>query len=155
MSEQQEQPAQPIFGIEKIYVKDLSLEIPNAPQVFLAREAPEIHVDLNTKGTMLEEGVYESVLIITVTATAGEKTLFLVEVEQAGIFQIRNVPQSDVEQVLRVACPNILYPFIREVISDMTVRAGFSPVILNPMNFEALYHEQEAAKAQQSEAVTH
>ncbi|MEW5943066.1 MAG: protein-export chaperone SecB [Pseudomonadota bacterium] len=152
MSEQQEQP---FFGIEKIYVKDLSLEIPNAPQVFLQRETPEIHVDLNTKGVQLEEGVYESTLIITVTATAGEKTLFLVEVEQAGIFQIRNVPPSDVEQVLRVACPNILYPFIREVVSDMTVRAGFSPVILNPMNFEALYHEQEAAKAQQSEAVTH
>lgn len=152
MSEQQEQP---FFGIEKIYVKDLSLEIPNAPQVFLQRETPEIHVDLNTKGVQLEEGVYESTLIITVTATAEEKTLFLVEVEQAGIFQIRNVPPSDVEQVLRVACPNILYPFIREVVSDMTVRAGFSPVILNPMNFEALYHEQEAAKAQQSEAVTH
>jgi len=152
MSEQQEQP---FFGIEKIYVKDLSLEIHNAPQVFLQRETPEIHVDLNTKGVQLEEGVYESTLIITVTATAEEKTLFLVEVEQAGIFQIRNVPPSDVEQVLRVACPNILYPFIREVVSDMTVRAGFSPVILNPMNFEALYHEQEAAKAQQSEAVTH
>lgn len=152
MSEQEQQ--QPIFAIEKIYVKDLSVELPNAPQVFLQREAPDIQVDLNTKGEQVGEGVYECALTVTATAKLGDKTVFLIEVVQAGIFQIRNVPDADIEQVLGIACPNILYPFAREVISDMTVRAGFTPVILNPVNFESLYVQQKAAQTQ-GEAVAH
>lgn len=145
MSDTQQQ--QPVFSIEKIYVKDLSLEIPHAPQVFLQRETPQVDVQLHNQGGMMEEGVYETVLTVTVTAKLPEdKTLFLVEAAQAGIFQIRNVPQEDLEPILGVTCPNILFPYVREVISDMVSRAGFPPVLLNPVNFEGLYHQQRQAQ---------
>jgi preprotein translocase subunit SecB len=141
---------QPVFSIEKLYVKDLSLEIPNAPQIFLEREAPQVDVQIQTQGKAVQEGIYHVVLSITVTANLGERTVFLVEVAQAGIFQIRNVPESDLESVLGIACPNILFPYAREVVSDAVTRAGFPPVVLNPINFEALYQQrqqQEAATA--------
>ena len=141
---------QPVFSIEKLYVKDLSLEIPNAPQIFLEREAPQVDVQIQTQGKAVQEGIYHVVLSITVTANLGERTVFLVEVAQAGIFQIRNVPESDLESVLGIACPNILFPYAREVVSDAVTRAGFPPVVLNPINFEALYQQrqqQEAAAA--------
>jgi len=141
---------QPVFSIEKLYVKDLSLEIPNAPQIFLEREAPQVDVQIQTQGKAVQEGIYHVVLSITVTANLGERTVFLVEVAQAGIFQIRNVPESDLESVLGIACPNILFPYAREAVSDAVTRAGFPPVVLNPINFEALYQQrrqQEAAAA--------
>lgn len=134
--------AQPIFTIEKIYVKDLSLEIPNAPQVFLGREQPNMEVQLHTAANRVDEGIFETVLTITVTAKAAEKTLFLVEAAQAGIFQIRNLPEDDMSPVLGVACPNILFPYARETISDLVVRAGFPPVLLAPVNFEAMYQQR-------------
>jgi preprotein translocase subunit SecB len=130
---------QPSFSIEKVYVKDLSLEVPNAPQVFLEREAPTVDIQLHHNSTGVEEGVYETVLTVTVTAKAGEKTMFLVEAAQAGIFVARNIPAAELEAVLAIACPNILFPYVREVISDVVVRAGFPPVILSPVNFEAIY----------------
>jgi preprotein translocase subunit SecB len=123
-------------------VKDLSLEIPNAPQVFLEREAPTVDIQLHHNSTGVEEGVYQTVLTVTVTAKIGEKTMFLVEAAQAGIFVARNIPQSELESVLAIACPNILFPYVREVISDIVVRAGFPPVILSPVNFEAIYQAQ-------------
>lgn len=154
MSEQEAQ--QPIFNIEKIYVKDLSLEVPNAPQIFLEREAPQIDVQLHTEGGAVSEGVYHSVLTVTVTAKIKDKTMFLVEAAHAGIFQIRNIPQEELDPILGIACPNILFPYVREVISDATSRAGFPPVMLNPMNFEVLYQQQQAQKQQQAGApVTH
>ena len=133
---------QPVFSIEKVYVKDLSLEIPNAPQIFLEREAPQVDIQLHHNSTGVEEGVYQTVLTVTVTAKIGEKTLFLVEAGQAGIFVARNIPAQELEQVLGIACPNILFPYVREVISDTVVRAGFPPVILSPVNFEAIYAQQ-------------
>ena len=133
---------QPVFSIEKVYVKDLSVEIPNAPQVFLEREAPTVDIQLHHNSTGIEEGVYETVLTVTVTAKANDKTMFLVEVAQAGIFVARNIPGQELEQVLGIACPNILFPYVREVISDTVVRAGFPPVILSPVNFEAIYQSQ-------------
>ncbi len=133
-----EQP-QPIFGIEKIYVKDLSLEIPHAPEVFLSGEQPQVEVQLHNEGAPVGEGLYQVALTVTVTAKAGDKTMFLVEVAQAGIFQIRNVPESDLEPILASACPNILFPYARETVSDIVSRAGFPPVYLAPVNFEALY----------------
>ncbi len=136
MSEPQEQPT---FGIEKIYVKDLSLEIPHAPEVFLSGEQPHVEVQLHNEGSAIGEGLYQVALTVTVTAKAAEKTVFLVEVVQAGIFQIRNVPKSDVEPLLATACPNILFPYARETVSDIVVRAGFPTVYLAPVNFEALY----------------
>jgi len=137
------------FSIEKIYVKDLSLEIPNAPQIFLQRDQPEIQIQLHTEGTGIDEGVFQCLLTVTVTAKIGDKTMFLVEAAQGGIFQIRNVPQQDLDPILAIACPNILFPYARETISDTVNRAGFPPVLLAPVNFEALYQqrlEQQAAQ---------
>ena len=135
---------QPVFSIEKVYVKDLSLEIPNAPQVFLEREAPTVDIQLHHNSTGVEDGVYETVLTVTVTAKVKDKTLFLVEAAQAGIFVARNIPAAELEAVLAIACPNILFPYVREAISDVVVRAGFPPVILSPVNFEAIYQAQRA-----------
>jgi preprotein translocase subunit SecB len=136
MNEPQQQP---IFGIEKIYVKDLSLEIPHAPDVFLAGEQPQVEVQLHNEGAAVGEGLYQVVLTITVTAKAGEKTMFLVEVAQAGIFQVRNLPEADLQPLLATACPNILFPYARETVSDVISRAGFPPVYLAPVNFDAIY----------------
>jgi preprotein translocase subunit SecB len=134
--------SQPVFSIEKVFVKDLSLEIPNAPQVFLEREAPQVDIQLHHNTTGVEEGVYQTTLTVTVTAKIGEKTMFLVEAAQAGIFVARNIPASELDAVLGIACPNILFPYVREVISDIVTRAGFPPVILTPVNFEAIYQSQ-------------
>jgi preprotein translocase subunit SecB len=142
---------QPVFSIEKLYVKDLSLEIPNAPQIFLEREAPQVDIQLHHQSSKVDEGVYQTVLTVTVTAKVKDKTLFLVEVGQAGIFVIRNIPDADMEPVLGIACPNILYPYVREVVSDMVARAGFPPVILTPVNFEALFQAQKQAQAEQQQ----
>ncbi|MBP7971128.1 MAG: protein-export chaperone SecB [Aquaspirillum sp.] len=143
MSEQQE--LQPTFSIEKIYVKDLSLEIPNAPQVFLERESPEIDLQLNLGAQQLEEGIFESSITVTVTAKlADSKTMFLVEATQAGIFQIRHIPAEELDPILGVACPNILFPYLRETVSDVVNRAGFPPVLLSPINFDALYAQRVA-----------
>jgi len=139
---------QPVFSIEKIYVKDLSLEIPNAPQAFLERDTPNVDIQLHHNSTGVDEGVYQTTLTVTVTAKVNDKTLFLVEAAQAGIFVLRNIPVNDIEVVLGVACPNILFPYVREVVSDTVVRAGFPPVVLNPMNFEALFQAQRDAQAQ-------
>ena len=144
-----EQNEQPVFGIEKLYVKDLSLEVPNAPQIYLEREAPQVEIQLGTSGNGLGDGVYEVVLTVTVTAKLEEKTVFLVEVGQAGIFRIMNVPNEQIEPLIAVACPNILFPFAREAVSDAVTRAGFSPIVLQSVNFEAMYMQrlQEQAPA--------
>lgn len=139
--------AQPVFSIEKIYVKDLSLEVPNAPKIYLERETPQINVQLRTEGNGIDEGLFEVTLTVTVSATLGEdRSVFLVEVAQAGVFQIRNVPQSDLEPVMMIGCPNILFPYAREAVSDAITRAGFQPVVLAPVNFEALYQQQATAQ---------
>ncbi len=142
--------AQPTFGIEKIYVKDLSLEIPHAPEVFLSGEQPQVEVQLHNEGAAVGEGLYQVVLTVTVTAKAGEKTMFLVEAAQAGIFQIRNVPEADLEPLLATACPNILFPYVREAVSDVIGRAGFPPVYLAPVNFEAIYLQRLQEAQQQA-----
>jgi preprotein translocase subunit SecB len=141
---------QPVFNIEKIYVKDLSLEVPNAPQAFMAAEAPQLQVQLTQGVQTVGEALYEVTLTVTVTATAGEKTVFLVEAAQAGIFQIRNVPQGDLDPILGMVCPNVLFPYARETVSDTVNRAGFPPVLLAPVNFEALYQQRAAELQQQS-----
>lgn len=150
MSEQQE--LQPAFSIEKIYVKDMSLEVPSAPQVFLEQEQPEIDMQLASEGKQLDDGFYEVTLTVTVTAKLPEKTMFLCEVGQSGIFQIRNVPTEDIDPILGVACPNILFPYAREAVSSVVNRAGFPPVLLSPINFEALYMQQRAQQAEAGNA---
>jgi preprotein translocase subunit SecB len=125
-------------------VKDLSLEIPHAPKIFLERTQPRVEVQLHSSGEALDEGMYEVTVTVTVTAKLEERTLFLVEAGQAGIFQIRNIPSPDLEPVLSIACPNILFPYARETVSDLVTRAGFPPVLLAPVNFEALYQQRMA-----------
>ena len=144
---------QPVFNMDKIYVKDLSLEIPNAPQVFLERETPQIEVQLHTLAVSIDDGVYEVTVTATVTAKIADKVMFLIEVKQAGIFTLRNFPEVEKEPVLAVMCPNILFPYLREVVSSVSVRAGFAPVMLNPINFEVLYQQQQQVQA--AGATTH
>ena len=154
-SQQQNQEQElPQFAIEKLYIKDLSVEVPNAPAIFLESDPPEVSMQLQTAVQQLGEDAFESVLTVTVTSKIGEKTVFLVEVGQAGIFRVRNIPAENLEPLLSIACPNILFPYAREVVSDAVMRAGFSPVVLQPVNFEALYaaRQQEEAEAAASAA---
>jgi preprotein translocase subunit SecB len=148
MSEPDSSTLQPVFSIEKLYVKDLSLEVPNAPGVYLETEGPNINVELHNSASGVSEGIYNVVLTVTVTAKRDDKTFFLVEAGQAGIFQIRNVPQEGIDGILGVTCPTILFPYVREVISDAINRAGFPPVLLAPVNFEALYQQRVAQATQ-------
>ncbi|MFM6979538.1 MAG: protein-export chaperone SecB [Methylophilaceae bacterium] len=146
------QNSDPSFVIEKLYVKDMSLEIPNAPQVFTQREVPQIGIEIGNYSAVLEEGIYEVALRVTVTAKVGESTVFLIEVQQAGIFRVQNVPDEHIEPILAITCPNILFPYAREVVSDISIRAGFPPVTLSPVNFEAIYAHQKEQEAQQAQA---
>lgn len=148
---------QPVFNIEKLYVKDLSLEIPHAPGIFLEREQPQIDLQLRSESSAVGEGMFEVTITVTVTAKLTEKNqvMFLIEAKQAGVFQLRNLPQEELGPVLGVVCPNILYPYLREVVSDLAVRAGFAPVLLNPINFDALYQQQQQQQAQAEPVTTH
>ena len=140
----------PTFSIEKVYLKDLSVEVPNGPEVFLETEAPSMEVNINSGARAVQDGMFEVVLTVTITARIKEKPIFLVEVAQAGVFQIRNVPEQDMGPLLGIACPNTLFPYARETISTVTARAGFQPVILAPMSFEGIYQQQmEQLQAQQ------
>ena len=145
-SEAQPSEAQPSFQIEKIYIKDLSLELPNAPQIFLQSENPQLEIQVRNEGQKFSDPLYEVVVTVTVTARVGEKTLFLAEAAQAGIFSLRDIPEPDIAPLLGIACPNILYPYVREAISDMVTRAGFPPVLLAPVSFEALYAQRNQAQ---------
>lgn len=147
MAEPQQAP-QPQFSIEKIYVKDLSVEIPNAPQIFLERSTPELEFSFRNDGQAIGNDYHEVSLTATVTAKLkeGDKTVFLIEASQGGIFQVRGVRPEDMEMVYAITCPTILLPYLRETISDMAVRAGFPPVFLAPMNFEALYRQRQEAE---------
>jgi preprotein translocase subunit SecB len=147
MSEQPEQH----FSVEKIYLKDLSLEIPNSPQVFAERESPKIDISLRNEARALEAGVFEVVLTSTVTAKVQDRTVFLVEAAQAGIFQLRNVPQDQIEPVLNVVCGNVLFPYLRETVANVVSRGGFPPFLMNHVSFEALY-EQRLQQQQQSQS---
>ncbi|MEO0368072.1 MAG: protein-export chaperone SecB [Pseudomonadota bacterium] len=140
------------FDIRKIYLKDSSLESPNAPDIFLQDAGqPEVNIDATIKAVGLEqEGYHEVMLGITVTTKMGDKTGFLVEVQQAGVFEITGVPESDMPLALEIACPNILLPFAREAISDLVGKAGFPQLLLAPINFEALYQQKRQKQAELS-----
>lgn len=145
----QEQEQQPEFGVEKLYIKDLSLEVPHSPQIFLEQEAPEIDMRISTESQRVEEGFYECSVTVTVTAKlSDERVMFLNELTQAGIFRLSNIPEEDIKLLLGVACPNILYPYAREAVSSTVTRAGFPPVILAPINFEAMYNQAQEQNAQ-------
>ncbi len=147
MVEEQQTP-QMGFNIEKIYVKDLSVEVPHAPSIFFEREAPEFAVELASKSVKLEQDRYEIVIKVTVTAQKGDKTYYLVECAQAGIFRITGVPEEQISLALGIGCPNIIFPYARETISDVILRAGFPPLQLAPFNFEAEFLRQQQAASQ-------
>jgi preprotein translocase subunit SecB len=144
MSEQQ--PQQPAFGIQKVYVKDASVELPNAPRVFMESHTPQIEVQLESTADRLDETIFEVVVMVTVTAKQADKTCFLVEVAQAGIFEISGVPEQELEPIIGIACPNILFPYAREAVADLVGRAGFPALHLSPVNFEAIYLQRLQAQ---------
>lgn len=147
---------QAVFNIEKLFVKDLSVEVPGAPAIYLEREAPQMDVNMSSESQALGEGMYQSSITVTVSAKIGDKTMFLVECTQAGIFRIQNVPQDQLPMVLGIGCPNIVFPYLRETVSDVVIRAGFPPLLLNPVNFEALFvQQQQAQQAAAAPAQTH
>ncbi len=147
-----ETQAVPSFNIEKLYVKDLSVEVPHAPSIFLERESPQVDIDINTEYSAIDKGIYEVVLMVTITAKlpGKDKVVFVIEAKQAGIFRVQNIPSEELEPVLEVVCTNIVYPYLRELVTDASVRAGFSPVLMTPVNFDAMYQQRKA----QAEAAT-
>jgi preprotein translocase subunit SecB len=157
MTDQQAAPEQQ-FRIQKVYIKDASLESPNAPALFTDGSAwkPEVNLQLNSETTPLAENQYEVMLTVTVTVKVGERTAYLVEVKQAGLFVITGMEQSQLQGILGAYCPNVLFPFAREAISDLAVRAGFPQMLLDPINFDALYaqHLQQQQAAEQGSAET-
>jgi len=133
---------QAVFSIEKVYVKDASLELPNAPRVFLESQTPQVEIQLSSNVEKVSDTLYDVVVTVTATAKQADKTYFLVEVAQAGIFQIHGVPEQDLQPILGIACPNILFPYAREAVADLVGRAGFPPIHLAPVNFEAIYMQR-------------
>jgi preprotein translocase subunit SecB len=147
-----EQNANPQFNIERIYVKDISFESPNTPHTFVEEWKPEVNLNLETKSNRIQDNMHEVVLSITATVTTSKKTAFLIEVHQAGVFMINGFSSDQLHHMLGSFCPNILFPYAREVISDMVVRGGFPQLILAPVNFDALYtqHMEQQAKGEKA-----
>jgi preprotein translocase subunit SecB len=150
MSDQNSQTTeqQPQFNIQRIYLKDLSLEQPNSPGIFLEQESPAMEIALDVSSEQIADGFFESTVTVTITAKVGEKVAFLVECKQAGIFEVRQIPEDQLELLLGIACPNILYPYLRSNVADMITRAGFPPFHLSEINFEAFYHQRKQAITQ-------
>jgi preprotein translocase subunit SecB len=136
------------FAIQRIYVKDMSVEVPNSPKIFLENWEPELNMDLGTKADPLENNTYEVVLTLTITVKIKTNVAFLVEIKQAGIFTLQGFPEEQLRPMLGAFCPNILYPYARATVTDLVIRAGFPQLYLTPVNFDALYeqHEQERQK---------
>ncbi|NMM37414.1 MAG: protein-export chaperone SecB [Glaciimonas sp.] len=145
-----EEVQQPVFQIQRVYLKDLSLEQPNSPAIFLEQEAPNIEVAVDVGVDNLADGIFESTVTITVTAKINDKVAFLVEGKQAGIFEARNIPPDQIEALLGIGCPNIVYPYLRANIADAITRAGFPPVHLSEINFEVFYQQRQQALAEQN-----
>ncbi len=138
------------FALQRIYIKDLSFEVPLGAQIFTKQWQPQVHIDLNTKAEKIGDDVFEAVLTITVTAKVGEDTAFLIEVQQAGAFFVKGLEGEQLRRVLMIMCPNILFPYAREAIDSLATRGSFPPLLMQPVNFEALY-----AQAQQQQAPAH
>ena len=139
----------PVFAIQRIYLKGASLEQPNSPAILLEPEQPTLDMQLGVQAHPVSEGIYEVVITATVQTKIKDKTVFLVETQQAGIFEIRNVPQEQMQQVLAISCPQIVYPYLRGNIADLIQRAGFPPVHLAEINFQAMYEQQIAQQLAQ------
>ena len=138
----------PVFNIQRIYLKEASLEQPNSPAILLEQDAPNVEIQLGLGGEQVADGLFEVTVTATATTKIGERTVFLVEAKQAGIFEIRNLPEDQMNGVMGVACPQIIYPYLRGNVADIVQRAGFPPVHLAEINFQAMYEQQQAAQVQ-------
>jgi preprotein translocase subunit SecB len=141
----------PVFQIQRVYLKEASLEQPNSPAILLEQEQPSVDIQLGVEATPVADGVFEVSVTATVHTKIKEKTVFLVEAKQAGIFEIRNLDEAQMGQIMGIACPQIVYPYLRGNVADLVQRAGFPPVHLQEINFQAMYEQQrnEAAGASQ------
>ena len=139
---EQNTPTEPLFNIQRVYLKDLSLEQPNSPQILTEIAAPAVDVSLDIAVDPIAEGIYEVCLTSTVTAKLGDRTLFLIEAKQAGIFEIRHIAEDQIQKIVGIACPTILFPYLRSNISDVCTRASFPPIFLSEVNFQAMYDAQ-------------
>lgn len=140
----------PVFQVQRIYLKDASLEMPNAPTIFLENEGPKVDVQLEVSDAAVIDAVHEIVVRVTVTAKVKDKVLFLVECKQAGLFEIRNVPQDQRGPIIGIVCPGIVYPYLRASVADLISRTGLPAIHLAEINFEAFYQQRLAAMAQQA-----
>jgi len=139
----------PIFLIQRMYLKDLSLEQPNSPAILLSQEQPAVDIQIGLGAEQVGEGVFEITVTATVTAKVNEQTMFLVEAKQAGIFEIRHMPDGQLDPITGIACPQIVYPYLRSNVADVIQRAGFPPVHMAEINFQAMYDQQQRMKAEQ------
>ncbi len=144
---------EPVFQIQRVYLKEASLEQPNSPAILLEQDQPTVDIQLGVEATPVADGVYEVAVAATVTTKIKDRTVFLVECKQAGIFEIRNIDEGQMGAIMGIACPQIIYPYLRSNVSDVITRAGFPPVHLAEINFQAMYEQQQAAQAGQSSGI--
>ena len=142
---------QPVFQIQRVYLKDFSLEQPNSPAIFLEQELPAIEISVSTNTDNIAEGIFETSVTITITSKVKDKVAFLVEGTQSGIFEARNIPLEQLDPLLGIGCPNIVYPYLRANIADAITRAGFAPIHLAEINFEAYYQDRLRVAAEQQQ----
>jgi preprotein translocase subunit SecB len=146
-----DQDQTPVFQLQRMYLKDLSLEQPNSPQILLEQQQPQVDIQLGMGAEPIAEGVFEVSVTATVTTKVGERTLFLIEAKQAGIFEIRHIPDDQMPAIVGVVCPQMIYPYLRAIVSDVCTRAGFPPILLAEVNFQAMFEAQQAQMAQASQ----
>ena len=147
----------PVFQIQRMYLKDLSLEQPNSPQILLEQQQPQVDINLGVGAEQVADGIFEVAVTATVTTKVQDKVLFLVEAKQAGIFEIRNVPEDQMQGIISIVCPQMIYPYLRAIVSDICTRAGFPPIMLTEVNFQAMFQaqqEQQAAQGNGSRIIT-
>ncbi|WP_425261631.1 protein-export chaperone SecB [Rubrivivax sp. RP6-9] len=139
--------ATPVFQIQRMYLKDLSLEQPNSPQILLEQQQPQVDINLGMAAAGVADGIFEVTVTATVTTKVADKVLFLVEAKQAGIFEIRNVPDEQMQGIIGIVCPQMIYPYLRAIVSDVCTRAGFPPILLTEVNFQAMFEAQQQQAA--------
>ena len=137
----------PVFQIQRMYLKDLSLEQPNSPQILLEQAQPQVDINLGMAADTVADGIFEVIVTATVTTKVNDKVLFLVEAKQAGIFEIRHVPQEQMQGIISIVCPQMIYPYLRAIVSDVCTRAGFPPILLTEVNFQAMFEAQQQQQA--------
>ena len=145
-------PATPVFQIQRVYLKEASLEQPNSPAILLEQEQPTVDIQLGVEASPVTDGIFEVAVTATVHTKIKDKTVFLVEAKQAGIFEIRDVPQDQMGPLMGIACPQIVYPYLRGNVADLIQRGGFPPVHLTEINFQAMYEQQQVQQAQAASA---